>query len=162
MRPLPRFAAAALAALALALVTPPADAAAPAFTKRPTLAPNTNLRAPMVGILRFTADQPVTTIVSIDDRSRRWEMEFDPSWDPSKGIPLIGLEADVRHEVFVSVRNAAGETTRFPNKLVFVPQPMSRASASRGPRRSAPSPATRCSCCAAPCRSVRRTAAWAR
>ena len=64
------------------------------------------------------------TIVSLDDRSRRWEMEFDPSWDPSKGIPLIGLEADVRHEVFVSERNAAGETTRFPNKLVFVPQPM--------------------------------------
>jgi hypothetical protein len=115
MRPLPRFAAAALAALALSLVTPLAEAAAPAFTKRPTLVPNTNLRAPMVGILRFTADQPVTTIVSIDDRSRRWEMEFDPSWDPSKGIPLIGLEADVRHEVFVSVRNAAGETTRFPN-----------------------------------------------
>ena len=102
----------------------PLEAAAPTFTKRPTLSPSANLRAPMVGMLRFSVDQPVTTIVSINDRSRRWEMEFDSSWDLSKGIPLIGLEADVRHEVYVSVRNAAGETARFPNKLVFVPQPM--------------------------------------
>jgi hypothetical protein len=109
------------------------EAAAPTFTKRPTVGPNANLRAPMVGMLRFTADQPVTTIVSIDDRSRRWEMEFDPSWDPSKGIPLLGLEADVRHEIFVTIRNAAGETARFPNKLVFVPQSMASA-AYAGPR----------------------------
>lgn len=102
----------------------PLAAAPPIFTKRPTLGPNANLRAPMVGMLRFTVNQPVTTIITLNDRSRRWEMEFDSSWDPSKGIPLIGLEADVRHEVYVSVRNAAGETRRFPNKLVFVPQPM--------------------------------------
>jgi hypothetical protein len=95
--------------------------------------PNANLRAPMVGMLRFASDQPVTTVLSVSDRSRRWEMEFDPSWDPSKGIPLLGLEADVRHEIFVTIRNAAGETARFPNKLVFVPQPMASA-AYAGPR----------------------------
>ena len=109
------------------------EAAAPTFTKRPTVGPNANLRAPMVGMLRFASDQPVTTVLSVSDRSRRWEMEFDPSWDPSKGIPLLGLEADVRHEIFVTIRNAAGETARFPNKLVFVPQPMASA-AYAGPR----------------------------
>jgi hypothetical protein len=114
----------AVITLGLILSAASLEAAPPTFTKRPTLGPNSNLRAPMVGMLRFTVDQPVTTIVSINDRSRRWEMEFDSSWDPSKGIPLIGLEADVRHEVFVSARNSAGEITRFPNKLVFVPQPM--------------------------------------
>lgn len=85
----------------------------------------------MVGILRFTADQAVTTIVSLSDRSRRWEMEFDPAWNPSQGIPLFGLEADVRHEIFVAMRNAAGETTHFPGKLVFVPPPMVSPSGDR-------------------------------
>ena len=124
-----------LLALAAFSVAGPAslEAAAPTFTKRPTLVPNNNLRAPMVGILSFVTDQPVTTIVSINDRSRRWELEFDTSWNPATGIPLLGLEADVRHEVYVSIRNAAGETTRFPNKLVFVPQPMTAATHT-GPR----------------------------
>ena len=99
MRPRSMFRSARLLfATCAALCLPGAlEAAAPTFTKRPTVGPNANLRAPMVGMLRFTADHPVTTIVSIDDRARRWEMEFDPSWDPSKGIPLLGLEADVRH-----------------------------------------------------------------
>ena len=123
-----------LLATCAALCLPSAlEAAAPTFTKRPTVGPNANLRAPMVGMLRFASDQPVTTVLSVSDRSRRWEMEFDASWDPSKGIPLLGLEADVRHEIFVTIRNAAGETARFPNKLVFVPQPMASA-AYAGPR----------------------------
>jgi len=133
MRRFPGFAAAALAAIALSLVTLRAEAAAPAFVKRPTLQPNSNLRAPMVGILRYTSDQPVTTILSISDRSRRWEMEFDPSWEASAGIPLLGLEADVRHEVYVTIRNAAGQSTRFPNKLVIVPRALSWPSG-EGPR----------------------------
>ena len=45
------FLAAACLALALSSAL---QAAAPVFTKRPTLGPNTNLRAPMVGMLRFT------------------------------------------------------------------------------------------------------------
>src|SRR3990172_6541555 len=67
---------------------------APVFVKRPTLVSNGNLRAPLAGILRFTADQPVTTIVRLTDSSRRWEMEFDESWDPVAGIPILGLRAD--------------------------------------------------------------------
>lgn len=121
-----------VAVVALAMSTPLA-AAPPAFIKRPTLQPSANLRAPMVGMLRFASDQPVVTVLSVSDRSRRWEMEFDSSWDPAAGIPLLGLEADVRHEIYVTIRNAAGETTRFPNKLVIVPPPMIHA-AYAGPR----------------------------
>lgn len=135
MRPRSMFRSARLLVVACAALWLPGalEAAPPTFTKRPTVGSNANLRAPMVGMLRFASDQPVTTVLSVSDRSRRWEMEFDPSWDPSKGIPLLGLEADVRHEIIVTIRNAAGETARFPNKLVFVPQPMASA-AYAGPR----------------------------
>lgn len=99
----------------------PADAdQAPVFVKRPTLVPNDNLRAPLAGILRFTTDQPVTTVVRLSDGSRRWELEFDDSWDPVAGIPLLGLKAEVRHEARVTIRNRQGQSTEAPDKLVLV------------------------------------------
>lgn len=122
-----------IAAVVVLGMSMPLAAAPPAFVKRPTLQPSANLRAPMVGMLRFASDQPVVTVLSVSDRSRRWEMEFDSSWDPAAGIPLMGLEADVRHEIYVTIRNAAGETTRFPNKLVVVP-PAMVSTADQGPR----------------------------
>lgn len=83
--------------------------AAPAFVEAPSVRPNPNPAVPLAAVLSFKTSGPVTTTVSLDDGSRRWQVQFDPNHDPAKGLALVDLGAgkDIRVRVRISDRTGA-------------------------------------------------------
>ena len=96
----------------------------PQFLKQPNLVKNPNLRAPLSAILSFTPSETVSTLVDISDGTSTRRYEFDASYDPKEGIPILGLRAAQRYDVRVSVKNASGKTTAFPSPLTVTTPPL--------------------------------------
>ncbi len=82
--------------------------AMPTFIESPAVRPNPNPNVPLAAVLTFRASGPVTTIVSLDDGSRQWQVRFSPSHDPAKGLPLVDLGAGKDIRVRVSIRDKTG------------------------------------------------------
>ncbi|MGH9577317.1 MAG: aryl-sulfate sulfotransferase, partial [Terriglobales bacterium] len=114
--------------LALAMVVPvsgvSAQDKAPAFTAAPSVQRNPNARVPLAAVLSFSADRKVATSVEISDGSRIWEILFDDSRDPLGGLPLLGLRPNRQHRIHVSIRDAAGRTTRAPGVIEYTTPPL--------------------------------------
>ena len=78
------------------------------FIDIPRIEKNPNERVPLVALIYFKADEPVTTTVVVEDGDRRRELKFDPSHDPEAGLPIIGMRADREHRFSVSITSHAG------------------------------------------------------
>lgn len=98
------------------LVTP---LAAADFASAPTLVPNPNPAAPLAALVRFATGGPVSTRLTIAEGRRNWSVEFGPEADPARGLPLVGFYPGRRHEIRVSIRDAAGSVTVAPQVLEF-------------------------------------------
>ena len=99
--------------------TAKAATGAPTFLTAPVVSGNPNPRAPMVGILRFRPSERVTTIVDIDDGSRKRRVTFGPDQDPSRGLPLLGVRPGKLHRIHVTVKNANGQSSQAPGTLTW-------------------------------------------
>lgn len=109
----------ALAALLPVMSIAAAADAAPRFLTAPLVIPNPNNKAPLVAIVRFTANMPVRTAIEVSDGGRRWAVEFDASSNTATGLPVLGLRPGRRYTIRVSITDAAGNTTRSPVALEF-------------------------------------------
>lgn len=67
------------------------------FTELPTVESNPNDRAPLVAIVKFAADSPVSTTLEIDDGRKKRSVTFGEEHDPTVGLPVIGMRADTNH-----------------------------------------------------------------
>jgi arylsulfate sulfotransferase len=116
----PRLAALPLAA---ALVCS-ACGGGPSFTVEPTVAPNPNPAVPLAAVVTFQASEPVATTLSVSDETHFWELEYDASHDPSKGLPVLGMRPNRKHQISVAVRNAQGaERSSAPLDFTTPPLP---------------------------------------
>jgi hypothetical protein len=105
-----------LAFLALAAALGAAE-----FTSPPSVSRNPNGAAPLAAIVRFSASAPIETTITLSDDKRRWEVTFDASHDPSKGLAVFGLRPGRRHQFQVTIRDRTGRTARAPQTLELVP-----------------------------------------
>jgi arylsulfate sulfotransferase len=91
----------------------------PAFTCFPSISRNPNSRVPLAAVLSFTADMEVQTTVEVSDGEREWEINFDDSYKPQDGLPILGMRPD-RHHIFrVSIQDNFGNFNRAPEALEF-------------------------------------------
>ncbi len=84
---------------------------APRFVRSPTLVPNPNPAAPLAGVLSFETSAPVSTKIIGVSENHRFELEYGPEKDPSKGLPVVGMRANQSYTIAVSVSDTSGETT---------------------------------------------------
>ncbi len=77
------------------------------FIESPRIEKNPNERVPLVALIYFKTDQPVSTKVLIEDGRGRREINFDASHDPTAGLPIIGMRADTEYRFTVSVGEGA-------------------------------------------------------
>ena len=94
------------------------------FTVAPSLVPNPNPEVPLAALVRFTASAPVSTRLTISEGSRSWKVDFGPEKDPTNGLPLIGFYPGKRHEILVTIRDAAGKESIAPIPLEFNAPPL--------------------------------------
>jgi arylsulfate sulfotransferase len=73
-----------------------------------TVEPNPNPAVPLAAIVRFSADRPVTTSIHVTDGKNEWTLDYDGSHEPSKGLPVVGMRPNRKHEIRVTVRDAKG------------------------------------------------------
>ena len=94
------------------------------FITTPSVVPNPNPAVPLAALLRFRANGPVTTTVTIADDARRWNVEFGRGADPVNGLPLVGFVPGRKHTIEVSIRDAAGKVARAAAPLEFTAPPL--------------------------------------
>lgn len=94
-------------------------AAAPVFTQAPRVIANPNQSAPLAAVVAFEADQPVSTKIRITDGEHEWELSYESSRDPAKGLPVIGMRPDRMHELSVFIQDASGAGSAAPETLRY-------------------------------------------
>lgn len=100
------------------------DATPPVFTTAPAVSGNPNPAAPLAAVLRFATDEPVRTIIKVSDGDNNWELDYDDSRSPADGLAVVGMRADRRHEIRVTIRDIAGNETTAPETLAFTTPPL--------------------------------------
>ncbi len=115
--------AAGSSAVALLLVASGCSRA-PAFTEAPTVIANPNPAVPLAAVVRFAADRPVTTTIHVTDGKHAWDLNYNASHDPRKGLAVIGMRPDRKHEIRVSIRDADGNAAQAPRVLEFKTPPL--------------------------------------
>ena len=126
--PVPAALAACLAGL---LVPAYGTSKPPAFTEEPVVTANPNPAVPLAAIVRFAASEPVSTSIQVTDGKHTWALNYGASRNPEDGLPVLGMRPNRKHEIRVSIRNAAGEVTRAPKTLEFTTPPLPSAASSR-------------------------------
>jgi hypothetical protein len=96
------------------------------FLQAPTIEKNPNARAPLVALVRFKADSPVSTTLEIDDGRKRWIITYGEEHAPEKGLPIIGMRADTAHQITVTARHGASATA--PVRLAYRTPPLPTSS----------------------------------
>lgn len=99
-------------------------AAAPRFTTAPALTANPNAGAPLAAVLKFSADEPVTTLIDVGDGRNQWQLKYGPTRSPGSGLPVIGMRAARKHEIRVTIVDARGSRASWPNMLTFTTPPL--------------------------------------
>jgi hypothetical protein len=94
------------------------------FAVAPSLLPNPNPAVPLAALVRFTPREPVSTRLTITQGSRTWDVDYGTQANPAKGLPLVGFYPGQRHEIRVTIRDAAGHATTTPTPLVFDAPPL--------------------------------------
>ena len=119
-----RLAIVVLAAASLLALVLSSCGSGPSFTTLPEVAANPNPKVPQAAVLKFAADRPVHTAIQVSDGRHQWELNYDDTKDPAKGLPVIGMRPERRHEIRVSIRDAEGKETAAPETLEFTTPPL--------------------------------------
>ncbi len=95
------------------------SAAAPLFLEQPRINANSNPAAPLAAVLKFTANQPVRTTISISDGKNSWQLKYDEDRDPTSGLLVIGMRPDSEYEIRVYIAALDGKVAEAPEMLQF-------------------------------------------
>ena len=97
---------------------------APKFVNAPLIVANPNRAAPLVALVRFTADKPVRTTLDISDGSWNRSLVFRENQNPSIGLPIIGMHPGRPVSVKVTITDKDGNATAAPRVLEFTAPPL--------------------------------------
>ena len=76
------------------------------FVTAPTVERNPNENVPLVALVRFGTDTPVTTTLTVSDGRSTRTVTYGPSHRPEDGLPVIGMRAGTEHRITVAAGNA--------------------------------------------------------
>lgn len=79
------------------------------FTRAPILQVNPNPAAPLAAIITFQPNKKVTTTITASSSSNQFSLLFDPSRNPTMGLPVIGFQPDQKYEVIVTIEDPDGK-----------------------------------------------------
>ncbi len=94
------------------------------FLTQPLVVANPNRSVPLAALVRFTASEPVRTTLEISDGGRQWQVTFNDRQDSAKGLPILGMRANRRHWIKVSISYGDGNTVRGPRTLEYATPPL--------------------------------------
>ncbi|MDM8564445.1 aryl-sulfate sulfotransferase [Candidatus Halobeggiatoa sp. HSG11] len=100
------------------------DIKPPIFTVLPTIHQNPNPSVPLAAVIKFATDEPVHTVINVSDGKRVWDIEFDSSYKPAEGLPIIGMRPNLQHQFYISIHDIAGNKTNASKKLNFKTLPL--------------------------------------
>ncbi len=95
----------------------------PQFSTPPSVAANPNPTVPQAAVVRFEANGPVATTLTVSDGERTWELVYGPERSPSDGLPVIGMKADRDHQIEVRIDSDGGSATAGPLSFRTPPLP---------------------------------------
>ena len=72
------------------------------FLTPPEIGRNPNDRAPLVALVRFKTDTPVTTRITVSNDERSHTVVYGPERQPEEGLPVLGMRADTEYRITVS------------------------------------------------------------
>lgn len=96
----------------------------PTFETDPILQPNPNVAAPLAAVLTFTSGSLATVLIDVTDGDNSWRLEYGPDLDPSKGLPVVGMRPDRKHEIRVSLRSDSGAEAVYPEAFEYQTPPL--------------------------------------
>jgi len=82
--------------------------AGPPIATNVQLLPNPNKNAPLAGILTFTTDRPVSTILTIDDGTTEQTIQPDTTFKLNHEVLVLGLNPGTTHMVTATLRDENG------------------------------------------------------
>lgn len=92
------------------------------FTQAPTVFQNPNPSVPLAAVVQFSASRNVQTTVELSDGARTWAIKFDQN--PIAGLPIVGMRANRRHELTISITDAEGNVVQAPQTLIYTTPPL--------------------------------------
>lgn len=95
-----------------------------AFVRAPVIEQNPNKRAPLVAFLKFAPSRPAIATVRITGGGETRELVFGPEVDSEVGLPILGLPADQRYEVVVSLHDPRVDARVSSRKLTYITPPL--------------------------------------
>jgi len=119
--------AAAAAAILLPLRLEAQPDTGPKFVRPPEVLPNRNPRAPLAAVLKFTADRPVETVLTISDGTHSSRLVHGFSRSPEKGLAVAGMRPARKHTISVVIRDKSGKQAKAPNLLEYTTPPLPTA-----------------------------------
>ena len=73
------------------------------------VAPNPNPAVPLAAVVRFTNPAYARATVEISDGKNRSTLRYDKSYDPGKGLPVVGMRAGRAHTLTVRAFDGTGK-----------------------------------------------------
>ncbi len=95
----------------------------PSFDTTPSIEANPNPAVPQAAVVKFEADSPVKTTLTISDGERSWELVYGPERNPAEGLAVVGMKADRDHRVEVRIENESGVSLAEPLSVRTPPLP---------------------------------------
>ena len=102
------------------------------FIRPPEIKQNPNRRVPLVALVYFETELPFKITIDINNGRKDWQLQFDESYDSTKGLPIVGMRADTKHRIVLTVVNQKGEsdgpfeltytTPKLPDDSVDMPE----------------------------------------
>ena len=83
------------------------------FTVPPVIEKNPNENVPLVALVKFSTTDPVTTKLTIADGRKIRTVTYGLDYDPALGLPVIGMRADMKHQITVEAGDAPAVTLLF-------------------------------------------------
>ena len=83
------------------------------FTAPPVIEKNPNENVPLVALVKFSTTDPVTTKLTIADGRKIRTVTYGLDYDPALGLPVIGMRADVKHQITVEAGDLPAVTLSY-------------------------------------------------
>ncbi|MEE2998338.1 MAG: aryl-sulfate sulfotransferase [Pseudomonadota bacterium] len=80
------------------------------FIRPPEIKQNPNKRVPLVALVYFETELPVTITIDVTNGHKDWQLKFNENYDPTKGLPIVGMRADTKYRIVLTVVSHKGET----------------------------------------------------
>lgn len=88
------------------------------FVSAPEITKNPNENVVLAGVLKFQTNKPVVTKILLDCEDHSMTLSYDSTYNPSKGLPVLGMKPGRSYHVKLLLQSA-GEALTYRKKMIF-------------------------------------------